>query len=99
MSSRRHDLREQRWVVMNDLQIPFEDKPVLWELVVPFVRDLKPYGVVLNGDIVDNHEISDFSKDPKHRRMNLKAEPKGLGRLLTALAPPPQEQGFREGNP
>ena len=40
------DLREQRWVVMNDLQIPFEDKPVLWELVVPFVRELKPYGVV-----------------------------------------------------
>jgi hypothetical protein len=97
MSSRRDDLREQRWVVMNDLQIPFEDKPVLWDLVVPFVRELKPYGIVLNGDIVDNHEISDFSKDPKHRRMDLKSERKGLGRLLTALAPVAKERWFLGG--
>jgi hypothetical protein len=56
---------QQKWVVLNDIQLPFEDKPVLWDLVVPFVRELKPYGIVLNGDIVDNHEISDFSKDPQ----------------------------------
>jgi hypothetical protein len=44
LMARAADIREQRWVVMNDLQIPFEDKPVLWELVVPFVRELKPSG-------------------------------------------------------
>jgi len=98
LKASQRDSREQRWVVMNDLQIPFEDKPVLWDLVVPFVRDLKPYGIVLNGDIVDNHEISDFSKDPKYRRMDLEAERKGLGRLLTALAPVTKERWYLEGN-
>src|SRR4030095_8341652 len=91
MSSRRHDLREQRWVVLNDLQIPFEDKPVLWELVVPFVRELKPYGIVLNGDIVDNHEISDFSKDPNDRASASESEPQGRG--LPPDAPRPRRQG------
>ena len=83
----RRDVIEQKWVVLNDTQIPFEDKLVLWELVVAFVRELKPYGVVLNGDIVDHHELSDFDKDPKLRHADLRAERKGLGRLMAALAP------------
>src|SRR4030095_16038532 len=98
MSSRRDDLREQRWVVMNDLQLPFEDKPVLWDLVVPFVRELRPYGIVLNGDIVDNHELSDFTKDPKLRTSDLKAEQKGLERLLTPLAPVTPDRWCIRGN-
>jgi hypothetical protein len=75
------------YVVLNDIQIPFHDEEVLFGLVVPFVRELRPHGVVLNGDIVDNYEISDFTKDPKLRRMDLRAEREGLDRLLTALAP------------
>ena len=46
------------WVVLNDIQLGFEDKPVLWELVVPFIHKLKPDGIVLNGDIVDCYSIS-----------------------------------------
>jgi len=92
------DLSERRWVVMNDLQIPFEDKPVLWDLVVPFVRELRPYGVVLNGDIIDHHEISDFVKDPKLRRYDLRAELRGAWRLMDALAPATKERVFIEGN-
>jgi len=53
----------QTWVVMNDLQMPFHDKQVV-ELVVSFVERLKPYGVVLNGDVVDCYQLSDFTKDP-----------------------------------
>jgi hypothetical protein len=90
--------QRETWVVLNDLQMPFEDKEVVWDLVVPFVRDLKPYGIVLNGDIVDNYEISDFTKDPKLRKMDLKAEREGLHRLLGALAPVSTERWYIEGN-
>jgi predicted phosphodiesterase len=75
----------QKWVVMNDTQIPFEDRAVLWDLVVPFVQELKPYGIVLNGDIVDNYEVSDFTKDPKLRSYGLRAERKGAARLMAAF--------------
>ena len=53
----------QTWVVLSDLQIPFQDKPVL-DLVFKFMRDLRPYGVVLNGDVVDCYELSEFDKNP-----------------------------------
>ncbi len=51
------------YVVMNDIQLPFEDRRVL-NLVLSFVDELKPYGVVLNGDISDCYSISSFVKDP-----------------------------------
>jgi len=56
----------QTWVVMNDLQIPFHDKQVL-ELVLSFVERLKPHGVVLNGDVVDCYQLSDFTKNPMEK--------------------------------
>lgn len=79
----------KKWAVINDVQIPFEDKPVLWGLVVPFLQSLKLDGVVLNGDIVDNYEISDYEKDPRHRSFGLRAERKGVARLLDAFASVP----------
>ena len=51
------------WVVLNDIQLPFHDRPALAN-VLNFIDDLKPYGVILNGDIVDCYEISDFEKNP-----------------------------------
>ena len=51
------------WVVMNDIQLPFHDKPVL-EMVLRFIKVLKPDGVVLNGDVVDCYELSTFDKNP-----------------------------------
>lgn len=39
------------------MQIPFEDKPVL-EMVLDFIDDFKPDGIILNGDIVDCYSIS-----------------------------------------
>jgi predicted phosphodiesterase len=91
-------LEHRQYVVLNDLQIPFEDPPVLWDLVVPFVRELKPYGVILNGDIIDNHEISDFTKNPAWRHHDLKAERKSAFKLFDALAPVTKDRVFIEGN-
>lgn len=64
----------QTWVVINDLQIPWHDEPVINGLVIPFVRDLNPHGIVLNGDIVDCYQISDFDKNPDHPDWTLEQE-------------------------
>lgn len=51
------------WVVMNDLQIPFHSVPAL-DIAFQIIRDVKPTGVVLNGDIVDCYTLSEFAKSP-----------------------------------
>lgn len=50
-------------VVINDLQIPFVDEAVL-DLVLGFIDDIQPNGVVLNGDVVDCYSIGGFAKNP-----------------------------------
>lgn len=52
------------FVILNDLQIPFQDTLVLNRLVLPFIDELEPDGIVLNGDIVDCYSISTFDKNP-----------------------------------
>ena len=71
------------WVVLNDLQIPFQDKPVL-ALVLRFIKDLRPHGVILNGDVVDNYSISNFNKDPL-KRADLQREVDEAGALMMQL--------------
>jgi predicted phosphodiesterase len=51
------------WAIINDLQIPWQDKSVL-DLVLTFIEELKPHGVVMNGDVVDCYELSEFDKNP-----------------------------------
>jgi len=53
-------------VIVNDIQFPFEDQPVLSH-VVNFIRALSPDTVILNGDICDCYSISSFVKDPMLR--------------------------------
>lgn len=76
--------KTQTWVVMNDIQIPFHDDRALSN-VLRFVADLRPYGVILNGDVVDCYAISDFSKDPL-KRADLDLEIRGAGQLMEQLA-------------
>lgn len=62
------------YAVINDLQIPWQDKPVV-DLVTDFIRDLKPHGIILNGDLTDCYSISDFNKDPERiKRWGIKRE-------------------------
>jgi len=48
---------------LNDIHLPFEDRPVL-NLVLNFLKDLKPTEVVLAGDVVDCYAFSKFDKEP-----------------------------------
>ena len=71
------------WAILNDIQIPFEDKRVL-KLVTDFVIELQPDGVILNGDITDCYSISDFDKSPLNQA-TLEKEIAGAGRLMGKL--------------
>jgi hypothetical protein len=76
------------WAVINDIQILFHDEKVL-DLVVNFIRELKPYGVVLNGDIVDCYSISSYSKDPM-KKSDIVLEQRLARNLMACLGRPLQ---------
>jgi predicted phosphodiesterase len=76
---------DQTWVILNDIQIPFHDERVLQRLVLPFIDELHPNGVILNGDIVDCYSISDFDHDPL-TRASLDREIRLAGKLMERLA-------------
>lgn len=60
------------YLVTNDWQIPFEDEKIVVKLFLPFLAWLQPDGIIINGDFIDNYELSDFSKDPlKHNLFEL----------------------------
>jgi metallophosphoesterase superfamily enzyme len=74
---------------MNDIQYPFEDKKVM-RLVLNFVDELKPDGVILNGDVVDCYSISDFDKAPLSKA-TLEKEIRCAEGLMARLSKVPQK--------
>jgi predicted phosphodiesterase len=84
------------WVILNDLQIPFQDTPIL-DLVLSFVKDLKPYGVILNGDVVDCYELSEFDKNPL-KDAGLEREIRESAHLMYRLAQCTTERWWLGGN-
>ena len=75
------------YVVLNDIQIPFQDDRVLYGLVLPFVDDLRPNGAILNGDIVDCYSISSHRKQAKKLlKANLNHEINGAQKLMRSLS-------------
>jgi UDP-2,3-diacylglucosamine pyrophosphatase LpxH len=78
------------WAIINDLQIPFQDRRVLNQLVLPFIKELRPNGIVLNGDIVDCYSISDFDKNPT-TRATLSTEIYQAQKLMEQLASIPEK--------
>ena len=84
------------WVVINDIQIPFQNKRVL-DLVLDFVDDLKPHGVILNGDVVDCYSLSTFDKNPL-QDAGLEREIRESSTLLGRLARSTKERWWLGGN-
>lgn len=50
-------------VVVGDLHIPFHNPDAL-ELFFKFIKDIQPKKIIINGDLMDCWEISDFNKSP-----------------------------------
>lgn len=73
----------ETWVIINDIQYPFEDKRAM-NLVLGFISDLRPQGVILNGDVVDCYSISDFDRNPLSQA-SLQKEIKCAQGLMAAL--------------
>lgn len=70
------------WAIINDVQIPWQDKRVL-TLACDFIKDLKPHGIILNGDILDCYAISDYNKDPDRiKSWGIKREITEAGQLM-----------------
>ncbi len=55
------------WLVLADTHIPFHDRRTI-ELAIGLAKKEKVNGVLLNGDILDSHELSDFDKTPNDPR-------------------------------
>ena len=51
------------WLIVSDTHATFLD-PFTWQVFLAAIRDLKPDGVYLNGDILECQEISRFPKIP-----------------------------------
>jgi predicted phosphodiesterase len=84
-------------VVMNDLQIPFQDNQVVYDLVLPFVRTLKPDVLLFNGDIADCYALSTHNKLRSDIR-DIEGEVKECSRLFTAFAPHAKRRIMQGGN-
>lgn len=55
------------WLVLSDVHLPYHDKQTV-ELAVKTAQRQRVAGVLLNGDILDSHELSTFDKDPSAPR-------------------------------
>jgi predicted phosphodiesterase len=68
------------WLVISDLHVPCHDRTTI-ELAVRQAKRDGAVGVLLNGDVVDHHELSTHDKDPSLPRY---VEEVRLGRELLA---------------
>ena len=55
------------WLVLGDIHLPYHDRTTL-ELAVKEAKKRKACGILLNGDLLDSHEVSDHDKDPRAPR-------------------------------
>lgn len=55
------------WLALMDLHLPYHDRATI-ELAVREAKDRGAVGVLLNGDVLDSHEISRHDKDPRAPR-------------------------------
>lgn len=84
------------WLIINDLQIPFHDALAL-RVVLDFARQIKPYGIILNGDIIDAYQFSEFDKNPLEKATVL-VEQRLARWLMGSLAPHATERWWLGGN-
>lgn len=61
------------WLVLGDVHLPYHD-PSTVEAAVAEARRRKAVGVLLNGDILDSHEISTHDRDPSAPRYRAEIE-------------------------
>ena len=66
-------LGHKRIAILSDIHIPYHDREALM-LALNWVKDFAPDCIVLNGDIIDCYQLSNFQKDPDERRFSEELE-------------------------
>jgi len=95
---RKHfDIKGQKVLILSDIHIPYHDIDAL-SVAIQTGIDEDVDTVVLNGDALDCHMISDFVKDPKKRKF--KDELYAMRSFLSELRGqfPDAEIVYKEGN-
>lgn len=86
-------------ICLSDCHFPFQDKPLV-DLWLKFVKDQKPDGIDIMGDLIDCYPLSRFDKNPL-RRHNIQEE-LGMARdflkCLVKAAPKKCDIRYSEGN-
>lgn len=70
---RPYVLNHKRIAILSDIHIPFHDRDALY-LALTWIKNFGPDCIVLNGDIVDCYQLSNFQKDPEERRFSEELE-------------------------
>lgn len=58
---------------LSDIHIPYHDREALM-LALNWGKQFQPDTILLNGDIIDCYQLSNFQKDPKERKFNEELE-------------------------
>lgn len=59
-------LDAKRIAILSDIHIPFHNREALY-LALTWVKQFEPDCILLNGDIIDCYQLSNFQKDPDER--------------------------------
>lgn len=87
--TRGHPIIGKKILVVSDLQIPFHDPEVI-PLVYAFARRWKPDTLIVNGDLTDCYDLSDYDKNPLNvNRLQLEIE--GVAEFFGHLRAIPQK--------
>jgi predicted phosphodiesterase len=62
-------LEAQRALILSDVHIPYHNREALM-MALQYGKDFGADCIVLNGDIIDCYQLSNFCKDPKERKFN-----------------------------
>jgi predicted MPP superfamily phosphohydrolase len=73
----------KKYLIIPDTHCPYHDKKA-WNLMIKVAKDLKPDGIIIQGDFADFYSVSSHSKSPD-RVNNLKWEVKEVKKLLKQL--------------
>lgn len=72
-----------RALILSDIHIPYHDQGAL-AIAMRYARDYRPHAIVLNGDILDFHEVSSHTKD-RHEQITFEDELSEGRQFLRAL--------------
>jgi len=59
-------VNQKRVVILSDIHFPYYDKVAL-TVATKYTKNYKPDCIILNGDIIDCYQLSNFDRDPRNR--------------------------------